>query len=116
MARVDTLSPGRSFGHGALLVSLSPKNLILTVAVAAALAELGLSRSKAAVSLIVFVIVGSFTIAAPVVYYFVGGERAKAQLDSPEDWLTMHNAAVAVVLLVVFGVDLIAWGLPLLTS
>ena len=81
MASVDAVSPGRAFGHGALMVGLSPKNLILTVAVSAALAELGLSRSKAAVSLIVFVIVASVTIAAPVVYYFVGGERAKAQLD-----------------------------------
>ena len=31
-------------------------------------------------------------------------------------WLAIHNAAVMIVLLVVFGVDLIAKGLPPLTS
>jgi hypothetical protein len=116
MANVDTLSSGSAFGLGVRQAIVNPKNLILTVAVSAALAELGLPKSDAAVSLMLFVIVGSLTIAGPVMYYFVGGERAKAELDSLKDWLTVHNAAVAVVLLVVFGVDLIAWGLPLLTS
>ena len=116
MASVDTLSPGKAFGLAVLMAGVNPKNLLLTVAAAAGLAQLGLSTSDAVVSLIVFVVVGSLTIAGPVVYYFLGGERAKAELDSLKDWLTMHNAAVTAVLFVVFGVDLIAKGIPPLTG
>ena len=64
----------------------------------------------------VFVVVASLTIAGPVVYAAVGGEHAKAALDTAKSWLTSHNAAVMAVLFVVFGVDLIAKGLPPLTS
>ena len=39
----------------------------------------------------------------------------QASLDSAKAWLTAHNAAVMAVLFLVFGVDLIAKGLPTLT-
>ena len=116
MASVDTLSPAKAFGLAVLMAGVNPKNLILTVAAAAGLAQLGLSTSDAVVSLIVFVVVGSVTIAAPVGYYFLGGARARAGLDSLKDWLAMHNAPVTIVLFIIFGVDLIAKGIPPLTG
>lgn len=64
------------------------------------------------VSLVVFVGVASITIAVPVVYDLIGGESAAATLDRLKDWLRFHNTAVMAVLLLVFGVDLIAQGLP----
>ena len=115
MAGVDALSPGKALGLGLLLAGVNPKNLILTLGAAAGLAQLGLSTSDAVVSLIVFVIVASITIAGPVVYYLLGGEHAKAKLDELKDWLALHNAAVMAVLFLVFGVDLIAKGLPPVT-
>jgi hypothetical protein len=53
--------------------------------------------------------------ADPVVCYLTGGDRAKAQLDSPKDWLAVHNDAVMTVLFLVLGVNLIAKGIPPLT-
>lgn len=116
MASVDSLKPGKAFGLGLLLAGVNPKNLLLTVAAAAGLAQLGLGTTDAVVSLIVFVVVGSLTIAGPVVYYLVGGDGAKAELDAMKGWLALHNAAVMTVLFLVFGVDLIAKGLPQLTG
>ena len=55
-------------------------------------------------------------VAAPVVYSLLGGEGAAARLDAAKDWLAANNAAVMFVLLLVFGVVLIANGLPPLTS
>ena len=99
-----------------MLAGINPKNLILTAGAAAGLAQLGLSTSDAVVSLIVFVVIGSLTIAGPVVYYLVGGEHAKEQLDTVKAWLAAHNAAVMTVLLLVFGANLIAKGIPPLTT
>jgi threonine/homoserine/homoserine lactone efflux protein len=116
MAGIDSLKPGKAFGLGVLLAGVNPKNLLLAIAAAAGLAQLGLSTTDAVVSLIVFVVVGSLTIAGPVVYYLVGGAKAKTELDQLKGWLAVHNAAVMAVLFVVFGVDLIAKGIPPLTT
>ncbi len=116
MAGIDALTPGKAFGLGVLLAGLNPKNLLLSIGAGAGLAQLGLSTTDAVVALIVFVVVGSLTIAGPVVYYLVGGDHAKVQLDSMKGWLAVHNAAVMTVLFLVFGVDLIAKGLTPLTA
>ncbi len=115
MGHIDTLSPAKAAGLGVVLAAVNPKNLILTVGSAAGLAQLGLTTSDAVVALAVFVVLGSVTIAGPVVYALVGGARARATLDSAKAWLGVHNAAVMTVLFLVFGVDLIAKGLPPLT-
>lgn len=115
LAGIDALRPGKAFGLGALLASVNPKNLVLTLGAGGGLAQLGLSTTQAVVSLLVFVAVASVTIAIPVVYYLVGGARAKEELGELKSWLAVHNAAVLAVLFLVFGVDLIAKGIPPLT-
>jgi hypothetical protein len=116
IAGVDALTPGKALGLSLLLAGVNPKNLILTLGAAAGLAQLSLSTGVAIGSLIVFVVVGSLTIALPVAYYVLGGERASRTLDELKGWLSLHNAAVMALLFLVFGVDLIAKGLPPLTN
>jgi hypothetical protein len=116
MARVDGLTPATSLGLGVLLGGLNPKNLALGIGAGAGLAQLGLSTADAVVSLIVFVVVGSLTIIGPVVYYELGGARARSGLNELKDWLGVHNDAVMAVLFVVLGAALIAKGLAPLTK
>ena len=115
MGRIDSLSALEAAGLGAALAAANPKNLILTLGSAAGLAQLGLSTSDAIVATAVFVLLGSVSIAGPVLYALAGGARARASLDSAKAWLGAHNAAVMAALFLVFGVDLIAKGLPPLT-
>jgi threonine/homoserine/homoserine lactone efflux protein len=116
LSTVESVSPPKAFGFGVALAAVNPKNLILTAGAAAGLAQLGLSTSDAVVAIIVFVAIASLTILLPVLYALLGGEHARATLDSAKEWLTLHSAAVMTVLFLVFGVDLIAKGLPPLTS
>ena len=116
MASVDTLAPAKAFGLAVLLAGVNPKNLLLTAGAAAGVAQLGISNGDAIVALVVFVILASLTIAGPVVYYLVGGEKAKSELDGLKSWLAANNAAVMTVLFLVFGVDLIAKGVGLLSG
>ncbi len=115
MGGIDALTPAKALGLAVLLAGVNPKNLMLAVAAGAGLAQLGLSTGDSLVSLLVFVIVGSLTIAGPVVYYFVGGDDAETRLNEMKDWLAIHNGAVTAVVFLIFGVDLIAKGLPPLT-
>lgn len=116
LATVESLSPVKAVGLAVVLAAVNPKNLILTLGAAAGLAQLGLSNSDAIVSIAVFVALGSLTILGPVLYSLFGGAHARTTLDSAKEWLTAHNAAVLAVLFMVFGVDMIAKGLPPLTS
>jgi len=73
MSGIDALTPGKAFGLGLLLSGVNPKNLVLTFGAATGLALLGLSTTDVVASLVVFVLVGSLTIAGPVLYYLLGG-------------------------------------------
>jgi hypothetical protein len=114
MAGIDAFSPVKSFTLALLLAGVNPKNLLLSAGAGAALAQVGPTTSEAVVSLIVYIVLASITIAGPVVYYFLGGDHARAALDSTKEWLAAHNAAVMTVLFLFFGVKLIADGLPVL--
>jgi hypothetical protein len=114
MAGIDSFPPGKAFALAMLLAGVNPKNLLLSVGAGAALAQSGASTSDSIVALIVYVIVASIAIAGPVIYYFVGGEEARTALDSMKGWLAVHNAAVMMVLFLVFGIKLIADGLSVL--
>jgi Sap, sulfolipid-1-addressing protein len=116
LATVESVSPAKAFGLAVVLAAVNPKNLILTAGAAAGLAQLGLTTSDAIVAIVVFVVIASLTIVGPVVYALFGGTKARTSLDSAKAWLTTHNAAVMAALFLVFGVDLIAKGLPPLTS
>ncbi len=117
LATIESVSPVKAFGLAVVLAAVNPKNLILTLGAAAGLAQVkGLTTSDAVVAIVVFVVIASLTIAGPVLYALVGGARARSSLDAAKVWLTAHNAAVLAVLFLVFGVDLIAKGLPPLTS
>jgi Sap, sulfolipid-1-addressing protein len=111
MAGIDALKPGKALTFGLILAGLNVKNLLLSLAAGAGLAALGLSTGEAVGSLVVFVAVGSLTIAGPVVWYLLGGEKAKTTLNELKGWLAAHNDAVMAVLFLVFGVDLISKGL-----
>ena len=116
MSTVDSLSPVKALGLGVVLAGVNPKNLALTAAAAAGVVQLGISTGDAVVALAVFVVVASITILGPVVYYLVSGQRAEGELDALKSWLTLHNSAVMAVVMVVFGVDLIAKGLGPLST
>lgn len=51
-----------------------------------------------------------------MIYYLAAGKRANDQLDSAKAWLAEHNPAVMTVLFLLFGVTLVAKGLPPLTG
>jgi hypothetical protein len=113
MSAVDAFSPLKALGLAIVLCALNPKNLILAVGAAATVGQnagVAYSRSDAVVALAVFVVLSSVTIAVPVVYALVGGDRAHETLDGWKAWLAANNATVMTVLFLVFGVLLVAKG------
>lgn len=110
MRTIDDFSAGKAFGVAALLSGANPKNLALNAAGVLVITQAGMSSTQEWTALVVFVVLSSLTVALPVLYYFVGGDKAKARLDSWKIWLTANNAAVMAVVLLIFGVKLLVAG------
>jgi threonine/homoserine/homoserine lactone efflux protein len=110
MASVDAFAPWKAFLLAILLSGVNPKNLALDIAGVTTIAQADLTQAAEWLWLAVFVVLASLTVVAPVAYYLVAGARAEGTLTAMKTWLIRHNAAVIGVLLLVFGVKLLAEG------
>jgi threonine/homoserine/homoserine lactone efflux protein len=111
MRTIDRFSPARSFGIAAALSGVNPKNLLLTVGAAAAIAGAASGTGEQVVALAVFVLVGTLGPTAPVVLYFAMGTRATRLLAELKDWLEANNSTIMAVLCLVIGAKLIGDGI-----
>jgi threonine/homoserine/homoserine lactone efflux protein len=107
MKSIDRFTAVRAGAFGVVMSAFNPKNLLLVVGAAAAIAQTGVSAGRQAVALAVFVLIGSIGTGAPVVLYFVMGDRSKRLLDELKAWMGEHNAAIMTVLCLVIGAKLI---------
>lgn len=111
VATVDRFTPMRSFAVGATLSGLNPKNLALTLAASATIAQVGVSAGGDAVAVAVFVTLGSLTVAGPVVAYLTLGDRIAPALDRAETFMAANNAVIMVVVCLVLAAKLVGDGL-----
>ena len=116
MRTIDTFTPGRAVAMGVALSAINPKNLLLTVGAAAAIAQTGASTGDSIVALAVFVVIGTLGPAAPVLIALFMGSRARAILDDLKVWMGAHNAAIMAVLCLVIGAKLAGDGISGLGS
>jgi threonine/homoserine/homoserine lactone efflux protein len=103
MQALDEFTPVKAAGAGVLLSGVNPKNLLLSVAGAVAIAQTGIDAGEQAIAYAVFVLVASIGVALPVVVAVALGERSRHMLDELKDWLAKNNGVIMAVLLVVIG-------------
>jgi threonine/homoserine/homoserine lactone efflux protein len=111
MAGLDRATPGRVALIGAALSGANPKNLALTLTAAASIADAGLGVGKEAIATAVFVLVGSTTIAGPVLFYLLDAERAERPLASIRRFMADNDAVIVMLILLLLGAKLIGDGL-----
>ena len=85
----------------------NPKNLLLAVAAATAIAQTGISTGDEVAAYIVFMAIASLGVGIPVALYFVMGERSRAVLENLKTWMSHNNAVIMAVLLLVIGAKLV---------
>jgi threonine/homoserine/homoserine lactone efflux protein len=115
MQTIDTFAPGKALAMGALLSAANPKNLILTLGAASAIAQTGIGTGEQAIALAVFVVIGTLGPGLPVAIYFALGARAEHVLDELKQWMAGHNAAIMAVLCLVIGAKLVGDGISRLS-
>jgi hypothetical protein len=84
---------------------------LLAVAAAAAIAGIGIGGAEQTVAYLVFALIATLGVAAPVLIYFAMGDRARPLLDDLKQWMGCDNAVIMAVLLLVIGAKLIGDGI-----
>jgi threonine/homoserine/homoserine lactone efflux protein len=114
MSAIDDFTTAKAFGVGLVLSAVNPKNLGLTIAAAASIGSAGLSSGEEIVVLVVFVLIASVGVAAPVVMNLILGSKAEHTLNEMKEWLVANNATVMAVLFVVLGAKVLGGGISIL--
>lgn len=116
MRTVDTFTAVRATAMGVALSAINPKNLLLTVGAAAAIAQTGASTGDQAVALAVFIVIATIGVGAPVAIYHLMGDRATSILATLHDWMARENATIMAVICLIIGVKLIGDAIGALAS
>jgi len=111
MRTIDQFTPVRALAIGAAFAAVNPKNTLLTIGAAAAIAATGASTGAQAVALAVFILVATLGVGAPIALYFALGERSRAALDDLKVWMARNNTAIMAVLCLVIGAKLLGDGI-----
>jgi threonine/homoserine/homoserine lactone efflux protein len=111
MGALDSFTPLKAFGAGVVLNVLNPKNLLLIVAGAAAVAGAGATDAEEAVAWLVFTVIAAIGVSTPVVIALSMGDRAGVLLERLKTWMAHNNGVIVAVILLLIGVKLLGDGL-----
>ena len=110
MTSIDAATPVTAARLALLLSAANPKILVLSAAAGLAIADAAIAPASAALAVVAFALLGSVSVALPLLAHVVLGERANAPLLRAKEWLTRHNATIMAVVILVIGVVLLAKG------
>jgi threonine/homoserine/homoserine lactone efflux protein len=111
MGTIDKTTPLAAVGLGAVLSGANPKNLLLAVGGAAAIAQTGIPGGQQAIAYLIFALIGTLGVGIPVVIYFAMGDRSERLLGGLKDWMSAHNAVIMAVLCLIIAAKLIGDGI-----
>jgi len=76
--------------------------------------QANLGTAGTLIVMVLFSLVASSSLAVPVAFYIIGGEKAKAQLNSAKAWMLQNNSAILAVLFLIFGLKIVGSNLAAL--
>lgn len=107
MEGVDRFNAGRSSLLALTLSVLNPKNLLLVLGAAAAVAGSDAGPGEQALMLGYFTLLATLGVAAPIAIHLLMRERSALLLERLRQWMVQRNAVIMTALCVVLGAYLV---------
>ena len=104
-------APGRAARTGFVIGALNPKNIAMAAAASFAVGAAELPTAQVVAVAVVYVLLASAGVAAPLVTTLVLGDRARPVLAGWRSWLEANNDLVMAALYLVLGVLLVVNGI-----
>ncbi|QYM65629.1 GAP family protein [Microbacterium sp. Se5.02b] len=100
---VESFRPGRTFLLGVGLFVLNPVDASCAILAALDISQSEVGGTAGTVVAIVFVVVGTLPVAAPVLYVIIRGADAQPALDRVRTWIAGNSHVLNAALLLVIG-------------
>lgn len=111
MNAIDEMKAPTGVGLGFALAAVNPKNLMLCVSAGVSIGTGGLSSGQEVIGVAVFALLGSVTVAGPVLAYQLAAQRLSTPLQELKQWLQDNNQTVMAILFLMLGVSLLGKGI-----
>ncbi|HEY6836780.1 MAG TPA: GAP family protein [Gaiellaceae bacterium] len=109
--RLAQITPKTAFPAGALLGVGGPKRLTIGIVTATTISGADVTKRESVLAAVLYVVVASVLVWAPVAFYVVAGQRTRAWLTYAEAWLLQNQRLFGAVSLLVFGALLVVDGI-----
>jgi threonine/homoserine/homoserine lactone efflux protein len=107
MASIRSVSAPRAVGIGTALSAANPKNLALTLAAAAAIANAELSGGDTALAIVAFVAIASTSVVGAVGWHLIAPRSAARPLAAIRTFMAANSAVIMMVILLLLGCKLL---------
>lgn len=111
MDSIASMTTPRAALLGAGLSGANPKNLALTLTASASISEADLDRADTTLAILVYVVLGSLTVAGAVLFFLLSPGRAAGPLAAAGQFMSDNNAVIMMVVLLLLGAKLLGDGL-----
>lgn len=111
MDSITSITAPRAAVLGVGLSGANPKNFALTLAASASISEAGLDSADTMLAILVYVALGSVTVAGAVLLYFLSPGRAARPLTAVGQFMSENSAVIMMVVLLLLGAKLLGDGL-----
>ena len=111
MSAIDEFTRVKAFGVGLLLSAVNPKNLTICAVAGTMIGGASGKTVEQVAAIAVFTVIGTSTVAVPVLSYLVARDRLRPSLDGLREWLEQNSRAVVSALFMVIGLVLLAQAL-----
>ncbi len=116
MDSIASITAPKAAALGTALSAANPKNLALTLAASASISEAGLDRTDTTLAILIYVALGSITVAGSVFLYFLSPERAARPLAAVGRFMSENSTVIMMVVLLLLGAKLLGDGLGGITA
>jgi len=103
MESIGQATPGRVFLIGMAPLAISPKHWVFTISAVQAIAYADLGTGRASLIFVLFVLVATLPLLAPVLFALVAPERSILTLQQWRGWLDANFHTVKIVVSLLFG-------------
>jgi Sap, sulfolipid-1-addressing protein len=110
LSAVDSFGPLAAFAIGVLL-GFRPKGLLLGIAGGLALSAASLRGDEAVFLIIIYTLIATSTVVAPIIASFVAPQRMEPRLVSVRDWLTANGRILTSIMMFMIGAVILGAGL-----
>jgi Sap, sulfolipid-1-addressing protein len=109
--RISRITPVPAAAIGTGLILVNPKVLIMNAAAGLIIGTAGFGVAGTWIAVAYYTAIAGSSVAAPILSYFVAGERVDRQLGRLKNWMQRQHAVLTATILVVVGLVLLYTGI-----